>query len=210
MVDCDLSCVKIAPKPMPRKRKTAYHHGSLHEALLDAAEQLLPSRGPEALTLREVARRAGVSHGAPYHHFASRDALLAAVAERGFIGLGEAMETATGTTPRDRLAAICEAYVGFAAKHPTRFRLMFGPLLARKSEFPGLQAAGEKAFALLLAASQEVAPAQAMPLALAGWSMAHGLSYLTVNDVFESLPVPVPDSAALGRQLAQWLLQRVP
>jgi len=195
---------------MPRKRKTAYHHGSLHEALLDAAEQLLPSRGPEALTLREVARRAGVSHGAPYHHFASRDALLAAVAERGFIGLGEAMETATGTTPRDRLAAICEAYVGFAAKHPTRFRLMFGPLLARKSEFPGLQAAGEKAFALLLAASQEVAPAQAMPLALAGWSMAHGLSYLTVNDVFESLPVPVPDSAALGRQLAQWLLQRVP
>jgi len=196
---------------MPRKRKTAYHHGSLHEALLDAAEQLLPSRGPEALTLREVARRAGVSHGAPYHHFPSRDALLAAVAERGFIGLGEAMETATGTTPRDRLAAICEAYVGFAAKHPTRFRLMFGPLLARKSEFPGLQAAGEKAFALLLAASQEVAPAQAMPLALAGWSMAHGLSYLTMNDVFESLPVPVPDSAAaLGRQLAQWLLQRVP
>ena len=196
---------------MPRKRKskTAYHHGSLHEALLDAAEQLLPSRGPEALTLREVARHAGVSHGAPYHHFASRDALLAAVAERGFIGLGAAMETANGTTPRDRLASICEAYVGFAAKHPTRFRLMFGPLLARKTEFPGLQAAGEKAFALLLTASQEVAPAQAMPLALAGWSMAHGLSYLTVNGVFESLPVPVPDSATLGRQLAQWLLQRV-
>ena len=194
---------------MPRKRKAAYHHGSLREALLDAAEQLLPSRGPEALTLREVARHAGVSHGAPYHHFASRDALLAAVAERGFIGLGTAMEAATGATPRDRLAAICEAYVGFAAKHPTRFRLMFGPLLARKTEFPGLQVAGENAFALLFAASQQVAPQQAMPLALAGWSMAHGLSYLTVNSVFESLPVPVPDSAALGRQLAQWLLQRV-
>jgi AcrR family transcriptional regulator len=197
------------PKPAPRKGKTAYHHGSLHEALLDAAEHLLPSRGPETLTLREVARHAGVSHGAPYHHFASRDALLAAVAERGFVGLGEAMESASGATPRDRLSAICAAYVGFAARHPTRFRLMFGPLLARKTEFPGLQASGEKAFALLVAASQEVAPAQAMPLALAGWSMAHGLSYLTVNGIFESLPVPVPDSAGLGRQLADWLLQRI-
>jgi AcrR family transcriptional regulator len=197
------------PKPTPRKRKAAYHHGSLYEALLDAAEQLLPARGPEALTLREVARHAGVSHGAPYHHFTSRDALLAAVAERGFVGLGEAMASAGGPAPRDRLAGICEAYVGFAARHPTRFRLMFGPLLARKTEFPGLQAAGEKAFALLLSASQEVAPAQAMPLALAGWSMAHGLSYLTVNGIFESLPVPVPDSAGLGRQLADWLLQRI-
>jgi AcrR family transcriptional regulator len=197
------------PKPTPRKRKAAYHHGSLYEALLDAAEQLLPARGPEALTLREVARHAGVSHGAPYHHFASRDALLAAVAERGFVGLGEAMESAGGPEPRERLAGICEAYVGFAARHPTRFRLMFGPLLARKTEFPGLQAAGEKAFALLLSASQEVAPTQAMPLTLAGWSMAHGLSYLTVNGIFESLPVPVPDSAGLGRQLADWLLQRI-
>jgi AcrR family transcriptional regulator len=194
---------------MPRKRKAAYHHGSLHDALLDAAEHLLPERGPEVLTLREVARHAGVSHGAPYHHFASRDALLAAVAERGFVRLGEAMEGATGRTPRDRLAGICAAYVGFAARHPTRFRLMFGPLLARKTEFPGLQLAGERAFSLLLAASQEVAPAQAMPLALAGWSMAHGLSYLTVNGIFESLPVPVPDSAGLGRQLADWLLQRI-
>ncbi|MDQ3273297.1 MAG: TetR/AcrR family transcriptional regulator, partial [Pseudomonadota bacterium] len=86
-----------------------YHHGNLSEALLDAAEQLLPTRGAEALTLREVAREAGVSHGAPYHHFGSREALLAAIAERGFEGLTAVMLGANGATPRDQLIGICEA-----------------------------------------------------------------------------------------------------
>ena len=204
MVDCDLSRVKIGMK----KRKTAYHHGNLREALLDAAEELLPRHGPEGLTLREVARRAGVSHGAPYHHFDSRDALLAASAERGFIGLGEAMQGAVGATPRDRLVAICEAYVDFAARHPTRFRLMFGPLLADKALYPGLQQAGERSFFLLLEAAREVSPEEAMPLALAGWSLAHGLAHLRINKVFDGLPVPVPPAGDLAGQLAQWLLLR--
>ena len=187
--------------------KTAYHHGNLREALLDAAEALLPKSGPEGLTLREVARRAGVSHGAPYHHFDSRDALLAAVAERGFVGLGEAMAGAAGATPPERLVAICEAYVDFAARHPTRFRLMFGPLLASKALYPGLKQAGEQSFFLLLEASREVAPAQAMPLALAGWSMAHGLAHLRINKVFDSLPVAAPPENQLAGQLSRWLLQ---
>jgi len=190
------------------KAKTAYHHGNLREALLDAAELLLPKQGPEGLTLREVARQAGVSHGAPYHHFDSREALLAAVAERGFTGLGEAMRGAAGATPRDRLVAICEAYVSFAARHPTRFRLMFGPVLASKAHYPGLREAGEQSFFVLLDAAREVAPADAMPLALAGWSMAHGLAHLRINKVFDTLPVPAPPAAELAGQLAQWLLQR--
>ena len=190
-----------------KKRKPAYHHGNLGEALLDAAEELLPRHGPEGLTLREVARHAGVSHGAPYHHFDSREALLAAVAERGFAGLGEAMQSAVGATPRDRLVAICEAYVDFAVLHPTRFRLMFGPLLADKALYPGLQQTGERAFFLLVEAAREVSPEEAMPLALAGWSLAHGLAHLRINNVFEGLPVPVPPGDALAGQLAQWLLQ---
>lgn len=186
--------------------RTTYHHGNLREALLDAAEALLSKRGIEGLTLREVARRAGVSHGAPYHHFTSRDALLAALAERGFTDLGRAMQAAAGVTPRDRLVAICEAYVAFAAVHPTRFRLMFGPLLASKALHPGLQAAAEHSFFALLEAARAVSPTEAMPLALAGWSMAHGLAHLRINRVFETLPVAAPPEAQLARQLARWLL----
>jgi AcrR family transcriptional regulator len=190
-----------------RKPKPAYHHGNLREALLDAAEALLPKHGAEGVTLREVARLAQVSHGAPYHHFPSRDALLAAVAERGFVGLGQAMQAARGATPRDRLIAICEAYVAFAARHPTRFRLMFGPLLASKSLYPMLKQAAEQSFFLLLEASREVAPDEAMPLALAGWSMAHGMAHLRINKVFDSLPVPAPAGPELAGQLAHWLLR---
>jgi AcrR family transcriptional regulator len=194
---------------VPKAKKSTYHHGNLREALLDAAEALLPHSGAEGLTLREVARRAGVSHGAPYHHFDSRDALLAAVAERGFAGLGEAMAGAAGGTPRERLVAICESYVDFAARHPTRFRLMFGPLLASKALYPGLKAAGEQSFFLLLEAAREVAPAQAMPLALAGWSLAHGLAHLRINQIFDTLPVAAPPEGELAGQLARWLLQHV-
>ncbi|HYW57508.1 MAG TPA: TetR/AcrR family transcriptional regulator [Polaromonas sp.] len=183
-----------------------YHHGNLSEALLDAAEQLLPARGAEALTLREVAREAGVSHGAPYHHFGSREALLAAIAERGFEGLTAAMSSASGATPRNQLIGICEAYVSFAIKHPTRFRLMFGPLLAQKEPYPELQKAGQASFAVLLQAAEKVNHAEALPLALAGWSLAHGLAHLAIHAVLDSLPVPVPPGEVLARQLAQWLL----
>ncbi len=183
-----------------------YHHGNLSEALLDAAEQLLPERGAEALTLREVAREAGVSHGAPYHHFGSREALLAAIAERGFEGLTTAMLAASGATPRDQLIGICEAYVSFAVRHPTRFRLMFGPLLAQKEPYPELQKAGQRSFAVLLQAAEKVSPVEALPLALAGWSLAHGLAHLAIHAVLDSLPVPVPPGEVLARQLAQWLL----
>ena len=192
---------------MPKAKISNYHHGNLREALLDAAEAVLAESGPEGLTLREVARRAGVSHGAPYHHFDNRDALFAAVAERGFTGLLGAMTGAAGATSRDQLVAICEAYVEFAAHHPTRFRLMFGPLLASKALYPGLKEAGERSFFVLLEASRAVAPAQALPLALAGWSMAHGLAHLRINRVFDTLPVPAPPESELAGQLARWLLQ---
>jgi hypothetical protein len=85
---------------------------------------------------------------------------------------------------------------------------MFGPLLADKALYPGLQQAGERSFFQLLQAAQELSPAEAMPLALAGWSMAHGLAHLRINKVFDSLPVPAPAGDGLAGQLAQWLLQR--
>ena len=91
-----------------------YHHGELREALLDAAEWLLARRGAESLSLRDVARRAGVSHAAPYHHFAGLAELLAALAERSFAQLGAAMQAGVDAHPADaraQLIAIAAAYV---------------------------------------------------------------------------------------------------
>lgn len=186
-----------------------YHHGNLRQALLDEAEKLLSRRGAGALTLREVAKAADVSHGAPYHHFASRETLLAALGERGFDALAGAMQATRGRTAGERLLAICEAYVSFAAKHPAVFRLMFGPLLAHKRKYPELKRAAERAFHLLLEASREVSPAEPLDLALAGWSLAHGLAYLSIDGVFDGLPVPVPKTPALERRLGEWIMRGV-
>lgn len=186
-----------------------YHHGNLRAVLLEAAEAVLAERGVQRLTMRDVARVAGVSHAAPYHHFASLEDLLAAVAERGFLALGEAMATAVSVPDtRERLLRVSQAYVDCARAQPERFRLMFGPLLARKKEFPALQVAAEGAFGHVLAAAQAHDPQQGHQLALAGWSLAHGLSHLMVDGAFDGLPIQPLDPATLARQLGERLLRR--
>jgi len=110
----------------PRKRGR-YHHGNLPTALVQAALELVEESGSEALTLREVARRVGVTHAAPYRHFKDKAALLAAVAEEGFLRLRrqlhERMQAAT--TPRAKVAAAGAAYLTFAQQHAAHFRVMF-------------------------------------------------------------------------------------
>jgi AcrR family transcriptional regulator len=110
-----------------RGRKTRYHHGDLKRALLDAAATLVDIRGREALTLREAARRAGVSEAAPYRHFANLDELLGAVALEGYEMLIADLEIA----PSAR--RVREAYLAFASDFPGRYQLMFGPLGNRKA-----------------------------------------------------------------------------
>lgn len=183
-----------------------YHHGNLRESLLQAAEALLEARGAAALTLREVAKAAGVSHAAPYHHFESLEALSAAVAERGFAALADEMAAARGADVREHLLGICEAYVRFALRRPEQFRLMFGPLLAHKQKHPQLQQSAERSFGVLLQAAQEFSPAEGVELALCGWSLAHGYAHLAIDRVIETLPVPVPDADTLARRFAARLL----
>lgn len=110
-----------------RGQKTRYHHGDLRQALLDAAMTLIDIRGRDALTLREAARRAGVSEAAPYRHFANLDELLGAVALEGFEMLIGDLESLSGAR---RIRA---AYLAFAVDFPGRYQLMFGPLADRKS-----------------------------------------------------------------------------
>lgn len=194
---------RSAPKRSAAPSKS-YHHGNLRESLLLAAESVLAVQGVQGITLREVAKAAGVSHAAPYHHFAGLNELLAAVAERGFAALAEAMEcaSAAGDT-RERLLHIAQAYVRCARSQPERFRLMFAPQLNQAGAFPALQAASQRAFAILTAAVCEHDPVNGAELALCGWSLSHGLSNLLIDGALDHVPSAVQDPDALVRQLAQ-------
>jgi len=189
-----------APRP--------YHHGNLRADLLEAAEAVLAERGVQGLTLRDVARVAGVSHAAPYHHFSNLNELLAAVAERGFLVLGEAMAQAVAVADtRERLLRVSQGYVDCARAHPERFRLMFGTLLAHKDQHPALKAAAHRAFGYVLEAALAHDPQHGAHLALAGWSLAHGLSHLMVDGAFDGLPIHQFDTDTLARQLGALLLK---
>jgi AcrR family transcriptional regulator len=160
-----------------RPRKSAYHHGDLRSELLRAAGKLLENQGPEGVVLREVARRAGVSHNAPYRHFQDRISLLAALAAEGFELLGNALQGSVG-------AGMGERYVTFALAHPQRFRLMFGGTLSLASD-PGLRGASRQAYDVLQSsfrARSDVAdPDKA---AAAAWALVHGLAYLLLDGHF--------------------------
>ena len=182
------------PEPRP------YHHGDLRASLLAAAARWLDEQGAESLTLRELARAAGVSHAAPYHHFAGRDELLAGVAEHAFDRLGDALAAAATAPDAARaLLDIGESYVREALAHPAQFRLMFGPMLARKAEHPGLRRAAERAFTVLLEASTRFAPERGLELALAGWSLSHGAANLAIDGAFGGLPIAPAQARRLAR-----------
>lgn len=174
----------------------SYHHGSLPQALIDATELLLADKGPEGFSLREVARRAGVSPAAPAHHFGDSRGLLTAVATVGFDGLAQALregEARGGRDPRARLREQGVAYVNFAMRYPGRFRLMFRDGLL--GDDPGLQRAGNAAFMVLEngvreafgTASGKPLPAKAWTALLALWSAVHGFAHLTIAGRFDRL-----------------------
>ncbi|HXM81373.1 MAG TPA: WHG domain-containing protein [Burkholderiales bacterium] len=155
---------------------STYHHGDLRAALLRAAGKRLEKQGIAALSLRGAARRAGVSHNAPYRHFADREALLAALAAEGFHLLGQELDKASGRE-------MGEAYVRFALQHPQRFRLMFGGRIAL-DKHPQLRAAASSAFDQLQAAFSGYV-LDARTAAAAAWSLVHGLSHLILDGHFE-------------------------
>ena len=161
-----------------RKART-YHHGDLRAAILQAAGEILEKEGLDAVTLREVARRAGVSHNAPSRHFPERETLLAALAGEGFMKLREFQGLAAGKSGARGLG---EAYVRFALEHPQRFRLMFGGRIAVTSH-PALKEAALMTFnavADVMAAS--VPGPAARDAAVAAWSLVHGLAMLLLDD----------------------------
>lgn len=168
------------------KKKEGYHHGDLRRALIDVSVDVIRKQGVEALNLRALATRLEVSSGAPYHHFASRADLLAAIAQEGFERLQQDMAGSRDAAPADagaRLQALGLAYVQFAARHPGHFRVMF-LADAHGAHSQALSAASRQAFDLLLHAVSDcqregVAPAgDPALLTLTAWSLVHGLASL--------------------------------
>lgn len=156
---------------------STYHHGDLKPALLAAASEILASQGLAGLSLREVARRAGVSHNAPYRHFPDRDSLLAELAAQGFRRLGAAM---AGKRGRE----MGEAYVRFALDNPSLFRLMFSGQL-QSGTYPALRAAGRATYESLVTAFRgQPGVADADKAAAAAWSLVHGLAQLLLDGHF--------------------------
>jgi AcrR family transcriptional regulator len=172
-----------------RRQKSRPAAAGLRDTLVEAATVLIARKGPQGLSLREVARRAHVSEAAPYWHFADREALLAAVAERGFVEMTKGMMEiwARVVDPGERLRALGIGYVRFALAHPSYLRVMFGSEVPDKAAHPSLKEAGERTFELLvqaIAECQAVGQARAgdpVELAVAAWSIVHGLAALLVD-----------------------------
>jgi len=169
------------------RRAKPYHHGNLREALLEAAIRLIAEVGPTGFTLREVARRAGVSHNAPYRHFRDRDDLMAAVAAQGFRELNRAMMEAAvpKSDALERLKHAGLAYVTFALRRPEHFTVMFDAPVSKRKH-PDSVAAGEQAFATLTGFVKACQGARRLPsgdlrqMALLAWTMVHGIAKLAI------------------------------
>jgi AcrR family transcriptional regulator len=163
-----------------------YHHGDLRRALVAAGIALLAEGGAAALDLRKVARKAGVSHTAPYRHFSDKRALLVAIAEEGFIRLAERLNPAmTDSSP---LSAMAIAYVHFALDEPALMREMFSGLTIDRLDHDSLHQASKASFSMLIQtiqqeqASGRCVPDNAERLALVLWSLLHCLAMLIIEN----------------------------
>src|ERR671923_449319 len=209
------------PKPQahsaaPARPAAAYHHGDLRRALIDTALAMVTEEGAWNFTLREVARRAGVSHAAAYNHFEDKSALLAEVAALGFQSLRQTMEAAArgqSRSARQAFAGIAAAYVRFGVEHPAHYRLMFGAELADKARRPTLQAAGDAAFAVLTdvlergQASGQVRRDRVRDQALAAWSLVHGMTTLLIDQRVSFLGVSIGEAERHARQAGMALFE---
>ena len=181
---CNITDVPRASAPKP------YHHGNLHEALLNASLDLIQEKGVRALTLREIGARLQVSRTAPYRHFPSKADLLAAISRAGFAQLAVELKAAEASALpgfASRMDAMSVAYVRFACEHRAHYEVMFGAeSLPEEQEAPGV-ASEDRAFGILQHLIEEgqrageVRPGDPVQLALLAWSLVHGISMLGIS-----------------------------
>lgn len=178
---------------------TNYHHGDLKNALIRAGIEILSKEGLQALSLRNVAKKAGVSHAAPYAHFADKQALIAAIAAEGYKKLYQQLVMAQNSKNDafDRLLAVARAYIQFAIDEPDHFKITFSGIVEVEQNYPEYVDQSKQCFALLVAV---VAECQAESIlksdniqftAISIWATLHGFVQLY-----------------LGKQLPGMLLQQ--
>jgi AcrR family transcriptional regulator len=185
-------------------RPRPYHHGDLRRALLEAAVRAIGETGPAALSLRDLARRAGVSHAAPAYHFGDKAGLLSAVAADGFRLLAATLREAYQAT--GSFLEVGVAYVRFAVAHRAHFEVMFRPELYRPDD-PEVAAAREAARSLLYQPVAELtddhAAASRLRAGVAAWSLVHGLATLWLDG---NLPPQLGDDPErIAREVARYL-----
>lgn len=183
-------------------QRDTYHHGDLRQTLINAALELISEHDINKLSLREVARRVGVSHAAPYRHFPDKDALLAAIAQEGFHVLTHYLEEAVqkvADDPLKQLQASGVAYVQFAIDRSSHYRVMFGAFRANNPDHPALTKAGQAALAVLVnvivvgQTAGVVSLGDPRQLAWVAWSLVHGLAMLLIDN-----QLPISDETAIA------------
>ncbi|MBR1199102.1 WHG domain-containing protein [Bradyrhizobium sp. AUGA SZCCT0240] len=213
-----------AERPAVRRRKSAgdtpYHHGDLREALLQAAERVLERDGLAGLTLRAVAREAGVSHAAPTHHFGDLTGLVSELAAIGFRMFNEAMVAAgnSETHPMMKGLASAKAYVAYAQAHPGMYGVMFRSARLDYSR-PSLHEASDAAFAGLTrgvgASRHEQIPQDGLSLDQAAaiaraWSLVHGFTTLLLDGRLTGILERLPEGTSADQLLDAMLRGSVP
>ncbi|MFD3943702.1 TetR/AcrR family transcriptional regulator [Streptomyces sp. NPDC058579] len=184
-------------------RKSGYHHGDLRRTIVAAAVAAIDESGLDGWSLRELARRAGVSHAAPAHHFGDKTGVLTAIATDGFTLLADALEAAE----QDFLAAGL-AYVDFAVNHPVHFAVMFQPSLYAADDEALQQAETRAGDVLRKGAGAAAAGSNDAPehTTLAAWSVAHGFANLWISGALR--PAPGVDAVDAARPVLRTLLKR--
>ena len=187
-------------------RDNSYHHGDLRNALIEAGVEILEEEGNSALSLRKVARKVGVSHAAPYRHFANKEILIAAIADEGYQKLEEQMKEAAAQFPDGSNAQLIElgwAYIQFALENPNHLRVMFTDFSKACELETG------NSFDLLvqtIKAGQEandVVAGDAMPLALTLWATVHGLATLLIENKIPAVSLGIISAEDVARACLQ-------
>ena len=197
-------------------KRTTYHYGDLRQRLIQTAESLIAKQGVEAISMRTLSREIGVSHTAAYRHFRDKEALLSALAKNGFYDLAQRLEKLAAQWRQNPLAHIVaqeRIYIDFALENPSRYRIMFGPVMIHNRIEPEFNQAVQQAFDPLLRAivqgqqKKEIRDGDVLELASMCWSMVHGLC-LSIMDS-RLLRVLMDASGGLSKNEIARLTRRV-
>lgn len=198
-----------------KTKKSSYHHGNLREELVSQGMLILEEEGLGSLTMREIARRLGVTQTAPLHHFESKAALLAAIAAMGFRMLFDHRMGALKDkrTPDDRLMAVLVAYVEFALAHPALYQLMHGPEIPDKTLFPELNEAAIRSYSLLESAvadyllAHEGSMERSRDATLGAWTVCQGLATVLTNQQNTPRYVLRKDPMGVSRRILEMFVR---